>query len=248
VFVFASTPCLEKVPVPQKGLFCIIYNSLSLSQTCIVESTERLFLRYRYFLSNSEKLLAYTGNFAKLCYSWIIGTSFGFLGRTKVSWAVARAFPLREEKAITSLEEIGLKSYLPICLLKMSASGRSINRKLALFPGYVFFKIEEQWREIFQLKNVNGLLMCGDKPSPIKDEIIYEIKNREDKDGFIVVDAPPQRKYFRKGQKVRVNKGAFFSFEGRFERIIGLELAKVRLEIFGRSTFVTMRAEELTAL
>jgi len=163
-----------------------------------------------------------------------------------VSWAVARAFPLREEKAKASLEEIGLLSYFPKCLLQMSVNGRSISRKLALFPGYVFFKIEDQWREIFQLKNVNGVLMSEDHPSPVKDEIISEIKSREGNDGFINIDKTNEPRRFRRGQKVFVNKGVLFHKEGKFERIISEELAKVRFEFFGRSTFVTMRVDELT--
>lgn len=162
-------------------------------------------------------------------------------------WAVARSYPHQEQKAVLNLGDLGIVSYLPKCLLKMSVNGKQFEKKGAIFPGYVFFKIAENWKKIFELRYVNGIIMDGESPCPIRERVIEEIKSREDRNGYILVE-DQKRKRFRKGQQVRATCGFLTNQYGKFEFWIGEELIKARFNIFGRSTLVTMKAEELTVI
>jgi len=48
-----------------------------------------------------------------------------------------------------------------------------------LFPGYLFTRIELQWRGVRECPGVIKLVMSGEEPSRVPDEVIAEIRARE---------------------------------------------------------------------
>lgn len=169
-----------------------------------------------------------------------------------MSWAVATTPPRCEDKAIEDLKSLDFRCYLPKFLNHYMMNGRRICRAVALFPGYVFFEIEETWKKIFEVimeeeRKISGVIMSGGEPSPIKNSVIDEIRSREGSDGLIKVeDAQQLRKKFFRGQSVRANHGPFIGFLGTFDRSLGENNCRVLFEYMGRLVPVAMRTEEIS--
>lgn len=110
-------------------------------------------------------------------------------------WSVAVTAPNCEHKAVLNLERQGFTTYLP----RM----RERHKIAPLFPRYLFVDIIDRWHNILGTIGINGLLMNGEKPANLKNQVIDHIRAQENSDGVIDL----RREHFKKGQKLRVLKG-----------------------------------------
>ena len=88
-----------------------------------------------------------------------------------MTWTVAQTEAQRERIAADHLVRNGFAIFLP--LIKMR------ERVEPLFPGYIFVRIEMQWRRINGSIGILRVLTSCDRPARIADEIITEIRARE---------------------------------------------------------------------
>jgi transcriptional antiterminator RfaH len=77
------------------------------------------------------------------------------------------------------LEQAGFEIYLPKISYRRRCKGRRLTVLSPLFPGYLFTRIELQWRDVRLCPGVIKLVMSGEEPSHVPDEIIAEIRKRE---------------------------------------------------------------------
>jgi transcriptional antiterminator RfaH len=106
------------------------------------------------------------------------------------------------------LEHAGYEVYLP--LVRWRTSRTRAKRVSALFPGYLFTRIELQWRDIRTLPGVIKPVMCGDEPAHVPDEVITEIRSRE-QNGFVFL---PKRRL--QGDRVQIVSGLLAGRRGRY--------------------------------
>lgn len=164
-------------------------------------------------------------------------------------WAVARTILSQENKAQASLQTAGFESYSPKYLWVFALQGRTINRARVLFPGYIFFKlISEEWKRIFHLDYISGLLMSGERPASVSQDIIDELRSREGSDGLIRLPDKSERIRFYNGQGIRAKLGALMDLEGTFLKGIGGDRVKVAFNILGSEREVVMRVDEIEAV
>lgn len=162
-------------------------------------------------------------------------------------WAVALTPPNSETRAASSLTAAGFICYLPTLLYLSYRRGLPIHRQSVLFPGYLFIQFVDYWREVFSLRDVNGLLMNNNQPMCLNDDIIKEIKMSEGSDGHITLnDGTKIRRRFRKGNLVRVKHGPFFGACGIVASLSGKDRVGVLLDMLGRKTSVTLGENELS--
>src|SRR5512144_1247279 len=96
-----------------------------------------------------------------------------------MSWAVAMIMPNSERRAVLNLERQGFEVYAPHC------KPSRISRVVALFPGYAFIRIEHFWTSILGTFGVRGLIMNGEKPGIVGDEIVQDIRRKEGPNGLV---------------------------------------------------------------
>ena len=86
---------------------------------------------------------------------------------------------VRQENAVrAALKDAGFDPFLPIFTRTVSHSRRVYERKLPLFPGYVFVGFNPDsrtWGAINGLKGVDRLLEVGEKPLRIPDHLMATI-------------------------------------------------------------------------
>ena len=94
---------------------------------------------------------------------------------------------------------------MPFTREKRIVQGRRRHVVVPLFSNYGFAVVVLQWSGIRFCPGVGALIMNGERPARMPDQVIEELQKRE-KNGVIELPEPPPR--LRPGGRVRVTGGA----------------------------------------
>ena len=130
-------------------------------------------------------------------------------------WYVAETHPQSETRALDHLRRQGFAAYLPRYLKRRSHARKVDTVRAPLFPGYLFVCMDvarTQWRAIRSTLGIRHLICVGEKPVPVPEGVVEEIRANEGADGLVPMDAPPP---FRAGEEVLVTNGPLRDQIGR---------------------------------
>ena len=155
-------------------------------------------------------------------------------------WYAACTKSSAEQIARSNLAAQGFEVYLP-----MMKIGRRV-RNLGwgefiepLFPGYLFVRFDPTTKSaapIRSTKGVTGLVRFGADPATIPDEIIAELRERENSSG-LHVDSTAR---LAPGDKVRMVQGPFAGFVATLEHSDGGARVAVLLAALGSVQHLTV--------
>jgi transcription antitermination factor NusG len=132
----------------------------------------------------------------------------------------------------TSLARDGFETYRPRIKVDRRAE--------PLWPGYLIVKIRVRWWPVRWCPGVVRLLMNGEVPARLADEIVNDLKAREHR-GFVKLQRYPG--VLAKGDKIRVTApGNFTGFTGIFEGMSGQDRQRVLLQMMGQWVSAIMPA------
>jgi transcriptional antiterminator RfaH len=118
-------------------------------------------------------------------------------------WAACRLQPRRTALALHVLGLRGFETYCPR-LRERRARHRRLHEVIKpLFVGYTFVLIQLQWHAARWAPGTLGLIMDGDRPARVPDNVIAELRTRE-RDGAVELPRRP-----RPGDRVRILRGPF---------------------------------------
>lgn len=137
-------------------------------------------------------------------------------------WSVVQTKPQCEYLVRNRLMRRDLQTYLP----KIKIHGRIA----LLFPAYLFVRIAESFYEVRWTDGVIRLLMAGDQPARLADEVIMDIRKRE-VGGYVKL---PKRNVLKKGDKLQITNGSFAGHIGVCDGMGSKERVRVLLEMLGR--------------
>ena len=161
-------------------------------------------------------------------------------------WYVVHTRPNGELRATLNLERQGFKTYVAR-YLKERRHARKVERILQpLFPRYVFVSLDmkaDRWRSILGTFGVDYLVSNGDKPMPVPEGIVEDIRAHENELGFITL--PP--KTLRPGQKVQIIEGPLAMQTALFQCATDSERAVFLLQILGRQVRATIAYTSIAA-
>ncbi len=152
------------------------------------------------------------------------------------AWYVVRSKPRREHFAQIQLMRRGIQTFLP--RMAETAEVRSAPGSTALFPGYLFARIElsQQYTSVIWTPGVSAMVAFGDVPVPVEGDVIEFLQQRCGEHG-ILVSAPS----FDDGQAVRVTGGPLAGLEGVVRgRVSGRDRVRVLMELLRRRTEVSV--------
>ncbi|USQ97256.1 transcription termination/antitermination protein NusG [Caulobacter sp. RL271] len=106
-------------------------------------------------------------------------------------WYVVVSKPFAEKTALYWLNDMfreveGYKSYLPYAVTERPARKGKVNTDplvRPLFARHLFVRLDldvERWKRIFNTQGVSTMLMFGERPLPVRDAVIDQIRERED--------------------------------------------------------------------
>ena len=155
-------------------------------------------------------------------------------------WFVVQTQVNSEAKAARNLLRQGFNVYLPR-YLKRRSHARKVERIPApLFPRYMFVQIDmatQRWRSVQSTFGVSHLVLNGQEPALVTDDIIARLRGRENDQGLIALDRSAR---FAIGDKVRVLAGAFADNLGLFEGLGDRDQIAILLDFLGRKVRVSL--------
>lgn len=164
-------------------------------------------------------------------------------------WYVVHTYSGFENKVKASLQEriesAGMQHAFEDVLIPEEdvvelISGEKKTSKRKFFPGYILVRMEmneETWHIVKDTPKVTGFIGSKDKPSPIPDKDVENLRARID-EGTL---KPKPKFKFDEGDHVRIIDGPFTNFDGTVDEVKP-EKGKLRVivSIFGRSTPVEL--------
>ena len=152
-------------------------------------------------------------------------------------WAVAQTQSRREQFARDQLARSGFEAYAPMIRL---APGRTAT----LFPNYLFVRVVDCWYPILWTMGIARVLMSGDGPARLPDQVMASIREREGRDGFIRL--PP--KHPRPGQRMRIVRGMFEGHLAMYAGMAARDRQRVLIEFVGRQVTVELPLPDAIAI
>ena len=162
------------------------------------------------------------------------------------SWYVVRTQPRAEEKAVRHLANQGFAAYLPRYQRRVRHARQSKIVLRPLFPSYLFVHLDPdlcRWRSINGTIGVREILNDGAAPLAVHQQIIDEIRAREDETGAVKLTRPT----FARGQVVRLMDGPMADMSALFEEMRDETRAVLLVSLLGRKVRMQVSAEAIVA-
>jgi transcription antitermination factor NusG len=156
---------------------------------------------------------------------------------TQPYWAVIQCEAQREHITRLLLMRLGFETYAPRIKIR--------NRISLLFPTYIFVRIVDRWYPILWTAHVVRILMAGDKPACLKEEVMTNIRKRE-VNGFVKLPMSDRR--LKAGQKVRIISGSFAGQIGLYQGQTTRDRERVLLELLGQAVPVELPGKDIAPL
>jgi transcriptional antiterminator RfaH len=153
-------------------------------------------------------------------------------------WAIIQTETQREHTARLMLMRQGFETYMPRIRVKA-------DRIALLFPTYIFCRIVDRWYSARWTIGVTRMLMDGDQPARISEQILEEIRQRE-VGGFVKL--PQQDNGKRLGDKVKIVRGSFEGHLAVYDGMSGKERERVLLELLGQMVPVELPSRDVVVL
>lgn len=149
-------------------------------------------------------------------------------------WAVAQTQPQHEHIARLLLMRQRFETWMPRTRYRGHVG--------LLFPSYLFVRIVDQFYPIRRTPFIVRLLMSGDKPAELKEEIMAGLRARVVR-GFVKLPLPAPLK---PGQKVKIVAGSFNGLVGLYQGQSTRDRERVLLELLGQIVPVELPAKDIT--
>lgn len=162
-------------------------------------------------------------------------------------WYVVHTYSGHENKVAVTLKQRIESEHLQEKILEVLVpmqdkieikSGKKVNIKEKIFPGYILVKMvldDSSWLAVRTTQGVTSFVGMGNKPTPISDAEVATIVK------FTQSEAPMYKQVFTVNDTVKIVDGPFADFIGKIDSV-DEEKGKVRVlvSIFGRETPVEL--------
>lgn len=162
-------------------------------------------------------------------------------------WYVVHTYSGHENKVALTLKQRVESEHLEKKILDVLVpmqekieikSGKKVNVKEKIFPGYILVKMvldDISWLAVRTTQGVTSFVGMGNKPTPISDAEVQTIVK------FTQSEAPMYKQVFAANDTVKIVDGPFADFIGKIDSVDS-EKGKVRVlvSIFGRETPVEL--------
>jgi transcriptional antiterminator RfaH len=160
-------------------------------------------------------------------------------------WAVARLQGHRERLALHCLGLAGYPTYLPRIRARRVIGNRKVSEAAPLFPGYCFLTIELQWHVARWAPGVINIIMDGERPARVPDQIIRALRGRE-RGGLITLPTkPPLGPPFVPGDRLRIRSGPFTGLNGLYAGMAPHDRVLVLLTMLGGERTVAFAKDDV---
>jgi transcriptional antiterminator RfaH len=156
-----------------------------------------------------------------------------------VNWYLLQTKSRQEIVAEINLVRQGFVCYQPSLVFEKVVSGKITKVCEPLFPGYMFIRIAagQNWLPIRSTYGVKDLVKFGGRALPVPEKMIAELIDK------CSISAPQD--LFLRGQKVKINEGAFSGLDAVFICKKGSDRVVVLINLLHTSQHVALPADSL---
>jgi transcription antitermination factor NusG len=167
----------------------------------------------------------------------------GYTGARSVNWFGLRVRSRHEVLVCDQLRASGFEPFCPLFVEKVKWSDRRKTKATPWFPGYVFARFSAGSRiRILNIRGVIEVLSIDQKPCPISDEIIANLRRLADSPASVLPHA-----YVVPGSPVRVKNGPFADCTGVVVRTKGKVRLVVSIPMLGQAVCVELDVRDIEA-
>ena len=159
-------------------------------------------------------------------------------------WCCAQIEPYRERLALHCLGLNGFEVYCPRVREQIRVRGCKVVRTPLLFPGYAFILVVSAWWSARWSPGVRRIVMDGEHPAHVPNDVISEIRSRE-RNGLVELVRPGR---FRPGTRVRVTSGPLSEKIGMLAVLRPHERVIVLLNLLGGDQRVDLAMNAIEAV
>lgn len=163
-----------------------------------------------------------------------------------MNWYILKTKPNAHTLACAHLKRQGFEVFMPLLLKTSKRVGKFVNKKIPLFPGYLFMgtKIDYiPWKSVNSTRGVSRVVTLDGNYRPIDTYIVEGIKCRCDQNHVLQI-----MEEIEPGDRVRIERGPFSDFICNVEKIIDRERAWVLINILERQTRAKVVLRDLSRL
>lgn len=157
-------------------------------------------------------------------------------------WYAAATQPASEMYAMENLINQAYEAFLPLVSRTVKRRRRLISETIALFPGYIFIKFDQEidrWRSINGTRGIRRLLTTNaETPMAIEPGVIERLILQSRNGGFEEIAGTIVRN-FKPGSKLQITDGPFKDQEGHCIEADILNVT-VFLSLLGREVRVSV--------
>ena len=161
-------------------------------------------------------------------------------------WYVVYSHAQKESLAASEIYAQGFDVYHPVYKKIVRHARRVIEKKVSLFPRYLFVSLdirEDMWKCINSTRGVVKLIMLNhETPKAVQDTIIDQLKISEDDDGLVSLAA---LNLFLPGQVVRVVDGPFSGQYATYKGFSDKQRVEILLEFLGKNVSLEVSSHSL---
>ena len=152
-------------------------------------------------------------------------------GQDPLRWFAVRVRSNYERVTAEHLRSRGYEEFSPVYKTESKWSDRRKSVERPLFPGYVFSRLDPQYRlPVLTVPGVVGILGFGDGPCPIPDDEVESVR-RMVQSGLPVSPWP----FLKQGQHVLLERGPLAGLEGIIREVKGKLRVVVSVNVLHRS-------------
>lgn len=162
----------------------------------------------------------------------------------RMSWYALYTTARHEKVVAKQLEQRCIETFLPLYRSWHRWKDRRKLVELALFPSYVFVRIDTHERlRVLQVPGAVSLVMFNGQPAPLPEQEINSLREGLEHEVY----AEPHR-YLRIGKRVRVARGPMAGIEGILSRKKDKYRVVISIEALMRSVAVEVDSADLELL
>lgn len=171
-------------------------------------------------------------------------TNYEFFMASQPAWCLIHTKPKQELTAAEHLRRQNYSVYLPMLCKCEKRKGKQTNTTAPLFPRYLFILLSagiDDWGPIRSTKGVSDFVRFGSNPAQVPNNLIDEIKAREEDNGFHY----EMERQLQNGDKISITDGPFMGFNAIFKSHRGNDRAMILLDIIGKASRVEVAGDSI---
>ena len=151
-----------------------------------------------------------------------------------MNWYLLQTKPNAQVLACKHLKQQGFEVFLPLMVKTSKRAGKFLDKKVPLFPSYLFVGTKMQdipWKSINATRGVSKAVSLDGHYRPVNKQIIEGIKCRCDKNDILVaMDS------LSSGDLVKIERGPFTNFVCNVEEIADKKRVWILMDVLHQKT------------